>query len=81
MLSMILMGLALDAAPVQGKPAPAADKKVCRSQVATGSVMGHKVCHSRTEWAAIDGNDKRNRDNFRDSTTNPGLPSLSGRGL
>ena len=81
MLLMMMTGLMLEAVPAQSKPAPAPDKKICRSQVATGSMMSRKICHTHTEWAAIDGNDTHNRDDFRDRTTNPGLPSLSGHGL
>lgn len=30
------------------------EKKVCRSSVATGSVMQKRICRTKTEWAAID---------------------------
>jgi len=30
------------------------NKRVCRSEVPTGSLMGKSVCHTRAEWAAID---------------------------
>ncbi len=32
----------------------AAEKKVCRREEATGSIMGKRVCHTKSEWAAID---------------------------
>ncbi|MEA3016549.1 MAG: hypothetical protein QOI38_1271 [Sphingomonadales bacterium] len=31
----------------------AADRPICRRIVATGSVMGRRVCRTRTEWDAI----------------------------
>lgn len=36
-------------------PAPKPEKKICRRDVVTGSIMGSKpVCHTREEWAKID---------------------------
>ncbi len=43
----------------QGSPAESsrdgqdADRPICRRVVATGSVMGRRVCRTRTEWDAI----------------------------
>ncbi|HEX8654788.1 MAG TPA: hypothetical protein VF693_06165 [Allosphingosinicella sp.] len=31
----------------------ASDRPICRRIVATGSVMGRRVCRTRTEWDAI----------------------------
>lgn len=41
---------AQDAAPAAAEPAPNKDKKVCRRQVATGSVMPKSVCRTVAEW-------------------------------
>jgi hypothetical protein len=35
--------------------APKPEKKICRRVEVTGSIIGSKaVCHTKTEWAAID---------------------------
>lgn len=79
-LAMMTM-LMVQAIPVPATAAaPPAEKKLCRSQVSTGSIMGRRVCHTRAEWAAIDRAEADRSDDFRDKTTNPGLPALSGRG-
>jgi predicted secreted protein len=37
-------------------PAPPKDKKVCRRIDVTGSIVGTRaVCHTKAEWAKIDG--------------------------
>ena len=81
LISMIA-ALAMQAVPaaIVAKPVADPDKKICRNETTTGSIMGHRVCHTRAEWAAMGRTESGGRDNFRDQTTNPGLPSLSGRG-
>ncbi len=81
-LTMFIAGLAMQAAPaaIATKPVADPDKKICRSETTTGSIMGHRVCHTRAEWAAMSKAESGNRDTFRDQTTNPGMPSLAGRG-
>ena len=37
--------------PVAAKP----EKKICRAAVGTGTIMARRVCHTRAEWAQIDG--------------------------
>lgn len=52
-------------------PKPAAenqdtsDKPVCRRVVATGSIMGKKVCKSREQWAAEAAQARDTMDNAR----------------
>lgn len=57
-------------APV-AKPKP--EKKVCRSEVDTGSIMQKRVCHTAAEWKAIAAANESNTDNFRNrpQTANP----------
>lgn len=55
---VLLTGLLVVAAPVaaqESQPAaPAAEKKICRSAPATGSILGKKrECHTKVEWEAI----------------------------
>ena len=36
-------------------PKPVKEKKVCRRETVTGSIVPFRsVCHTKTEWAAID---------------------------
>ena len=60
--TMLTRGLALAIAPLLlTSPAMARDKKpvdpnkrVCRSEIPTGSRMSKSVCHTGAEWAQID---------------------------
>ena len=43
------------------------DKKVCRRQEVTGSIIGTRaVCHTRSEWQQIDELNKRNAEDSLD---------------
>ena len=37
----------------------AKEKKVCRLEEVTGSIMMHSICHSKEEWTAIDAQNAR----------------------
>jgi predicted transglutaminase-like cysteine proteinase len=32
---------------------PVKEKKICRRDIATGSIMAKSICHTRTEWDAM----------------------------
>ena len=60
--------LAQDAAPAPAA-APAAakpekEKKICRREETTGSVMLTRVCHTKDEWVAIDKANQAAADQF-----------------
>ena len=44
-------------------PAPAAaaskEKKICRQEDQTGSIMMHRICHTKEEWVQIDAENAR----------------------
>jgi len=46
--------------------APKKEKKLCRAQVATGSIMEKRICHTRSEWDAIDRQNNANAQNALD---------------
>jgi hypothetical protein len=46
-------------------PAPVPEKKICRSVVPTGSIMGRRVCLTKTEWKELDGINSKTVDRFR----------------
>ena len=60
------------------------DKKVCRSEVPTGSRFPVRLCHTAAEWAKIDGANGSAARTTLDRTANAGLAaslssSASGR--
>jgi hypothetical protein len=62
--------------PPPSDPAPAKEKKVCRSEESTGSVFMKRVCHSSAEWSEIDarhaGESVRFREQQRNGQGTPG---------
>lgn len=39
--------------PAASEPTEKAEKKICRSDRSTGSIMPKKRCHTKAEWDAI----------------------------
>ena len=68
---VLLAAQAATPAPAaQPTPAPA-ERKICRSESVTGSIMpARRVCHTRAEWAAFDAASGRGVDAFRDRPRN-----------
>jgi hypothetical protein len=52
------------AAPAAPTVAHVKEKKICRRQEVTGSIMPERVCHTSDEWAAIDEANRQNAQNF-----------------
>lgn len=49
----------------QAAPKPVKEKKVCRRETTTGSIIGARsTCHTRSEWAAIDAANARSTDDM-----------------
>jgi hypothetical protein len=51
------------------QPAPAQpvkEKKICRAETSTGSIMAKRVCRTKAEWSAINEQNERHTDAFRD---------------
>ena len=44
--------LAQDAAQAPSVPAPAKDKKICRSETPVGSIRPKRTCLTKSQWAA-----------------------------
>ena len=57
------------ATPVAAKDKKPQDpnKRICRSEVPTGSMLGKSICHTRLEWAAIDNQNQTNTDSMMQS--------------
>jgi len=58
--------LAQATAPASTVPAaaPEKEKKICRREQVTGSIMQQRICHTREEWAAIDEANRQAAQNF-----------------
>jgi len=55
--------VAQDAPASAAAPEAKPEKKICRRQEITGSILGGKpVCHTKTEWAQIDANNRASVD-------------------
>lgn len=48
--------------PQTASAKPAADKKVCRKDVSTGSILTKSVCRTKAEWTALDSANQRSAD-------------------
>jgi hypothetical protein len=54
--------------PATAAPAkPVKERKVCRQDTATGSIMPHTTCHTKDEWAQIDAANQSNAQQFGDN--------------
>lgn len=67
-LALLAAAATQDAAPQPAAPAaqaaaPAKAKKICRSEVDTGSIMPKRTCHTQAEWDALSG---ANRGTYQD---------------
>ena len=69
----LVLGLAAPAfADSADAPAASAapEKKICRSVEMTGSLMVHRTCHTKAEWAEIDTENRKGADHFRQASQN-----------
>ncbi len=68
MRSVSLIVLLVLSAPALAQETPAvekpAEKKICRSVAATGSIMGKRECRTKAEWDAIAERSRNDRDKF-----------------
>ncbi len=44
---------------------PDAEKKICKREVATGSIMSRRICHTRAEWDQLEAKGKADLDRAR----------------
>ncbi len=56
MLTALIFAALQAAAPQAATPEkPKAEKKICRRDAATGSIMTMRTCRTQSDWAQIDG--------------------------
>ena len=58
-----------EAALAAQKGEPAKEKKVCRRDVATGSIMPRRICLTKAQWAEIGEQSQDSVDRFRHRPT------------
>ena len=51
-------------------PATVKEKKICRRDTATGSIMAKSICHTRTEWDAMTAQSKSDLEKVRNIELN-----------
>jgi len=65
----------------EGKPvevsAPSKEKKICRRETATGSIMPRSVCRTKAEWNAITAQSQSDRDRLNDMERSKSLVDAS----
>ena len=63
---ILLVALLAFADPAPAAPAapPVKEKKICRTEVATGSIMPKRICHTDADWKSIDDDNASNADRF-----------------
>ena len=58
-------------------PPPPKERKICRSEAPTGSIMVRRVCRTKAEWDAINERSAQNVDTFK-LRRGSGVPTLPG---
>ncbi|WP_174298516.1 hypothetical protein [Sphingomonas bacterium] len=77
--ALVALGMAGPAVAKDKKPVDP-DKKVCRSEVATGSRFAKTTCHTLAEWAQIDGTNGGDARTMLDRATRSGMAGMAGGG-
>jgi len=62
-----------DPAPAPAKPIK--EKKICRQEDVTGSIMMARTCHTKEEWAQIDAENARNAQRVLGRDNRAGSPA------
>lgn len=50
---------------------PVKEKKICRRQEITGSLLGASICHTAAQWASVDEQNSQNAQALRNRTSQP----------
>ena len=70
---LLVAGLSFSAASTAKDKKPVdPNKKVCRSEVPTGSMMRKSVCHTVAEWSQIDAANAASARHIQDQSTRTG---------
>jgi hypothetical protein len=55
--------------PSADQAQPVKEKKVCRTVVPTGTIMGERICLTRTEWARLNAENEKHANMMTDNRT------------
>jgi predicted secreted protein len=77
LLCLSSAGLAQVTPPVAPVAAPIKEKKICRSEVPLGSIMGRRICHTKAEWVAIRAQNGAAAERTLDAARRPGMGTTS----
>lgn len=62
------------AEPAASSEKPAKEKKICRREEETGSLMASRICHTKDEWVRIDAANQKAVEQFSTARRNNGGP-------
>jgi hypothetical protein len=62
-------------APAADPAQPVKERKICRAETSTGSIMAKRVCRTKAEWARLAQQNERENERFRDRPTGVGPTS------
>jgi len=70
-VSVAVPALAQETTTSDSAPKPVKEKKICRREAQTGSILGSAaICHTKAEWAKIDAQNAANADNALSTSRN-----------
>lgn len=73
LVATALFPAAVFAQDIAGSPAqtakPVKEKKICRRQEITGSMLGTSICHTAAQWASIDEQNSQNAEALRNRSS------------
>ena len=62
-IAFAVPAVAQTATTTDSAPKPVKEKKICRREAQTGSILGSSaICHTKAEWAKIDAQNSDNAD-------------------
>lgn len=75
LVAAALAAIGTAAVAQSASPEPATEKKICRAETSTGSIMAKRVCRTKAEWARIAEQNERENQRFRDRPSGTGPTS------
>ncbi|MGN6818840.1 MAG: hypothetical protein ACTHJR_09220 [Sphingomonas sp.] len=70
-ITVAIPAMAQETTTSDSAPKPVKEKKICRREAQTGSILGSPaVCHTKAEWEKIDARNSANADNALSNSRN-----------
>ena len=81
MIALALMASVALTFTGQAAPSPSrndgSEKRICRQDPSTGTILPKRICHTKAEWNAIRAHDTVDTDNAFDRRGNNRLPDVT----